>query len=411
MNNKKNYLKDFLIYIGIALLPFQIFSIKIYSHYDLASIIILLFIFLFFLKIHNNFRFNIDKKYLIYLFLFLLVQIVLFIFNEASFLRLLSGLAWIGSLLFIYMVKDKLNLNYKLVKNILLHSAFLSSLMIIVQMLVLNYNRPPAFFSEPSYAGLFFYSISAACFAMTFFSINNSLLRKKIYFIFAIFFLIIAFTTKSMHFISLLIFYGTLFICSFFKKKIFSFKDLSISILFFVIIAFIFFTFGFQKHFLNNLSVFDISNASQSLLTWLLGLDQCIAALSKNPFTGLGLGSTGSFNFNSDYFNYLSKYSQTNNLTDAYAGFFRIVIEMGIIFGLCLIYLLVKSINNIFSDLFVFNDNLKNLDLLFVRIFSSTMFIGILLKEPTYSRSVFYVGIFLFILSSYHSKKNKSHTL
>ena len=85
----------------------------------------------------------------------------------------------------------------------------------------------------------------------------------------------------------------------------------------------------FQGHFDQRTDIYNPEKSSLSLLAWLMGFDQILSSIDKNIFFGLGLGSTGEFNFDSkhkDILNVLGAGDLT--LKDAYSLFFRLVIEI-----------------------------------------------------------------------------------
>jgi len=137
-------------------------------------------------------------------------------------------------------------------------------------------------------------------------------------------------------------------------------------------------------------------------------------SIALSPILGFGLGSTGYFEFESKNTEILESFNlEFLNKYDAYSGFFRMTIELGILFIIILftfIYtklkyfkLYVKKIKQTHSNFI----NIIDIHLTFIFIFSFTMVIGILIKEPTYSRSIVYVGWFLFVSSLNHTNLTK----
>jgi O-antigen ligase len=152
-------------------------------------------------------------------------------------------------------------------------------------------------------------------------------------------------------------------------------------------------------HFTSRIIITEnITNAS--LLAWLYGFDQMLSAFALSPIFGMGLGSTGYFAFESDYAEMSSKSGLgITNLTDAYSALFRIGIELGLpflsllVFYLCTRFSAFRQYVNSSK-----NHNSKNtLAVVFLFIFSLTMTIGILVKEPTYSRSFVYIAWFFLV--------------
>ena len=148
-------------------------------------------------------------------------------------------------------------------------------------------------------------------------------------------------------------------------------------------------------------------NFNRSTMAWLDGYEQAKAALKINPIVGLGLGSTGYFKYDSNYNQLLiNVYKSNPNRFDSYSGFFRLIIELGLIFGALVLLLLLKNILKIYRDRSVLISKV-NYEIFFIRFFSLTLFIGILIKEPVYSRSLVYVATLLFSTSFIGSIKEK----
>lgn len=407
--NKKIYrrsymnlsIQKFLMYFGIALFPFQILSITLGSRYDFSAILLLIFVFLLNLKISRSRNFfKIPKKISYSLIIFLILQLFLFLFSETPLYRFISGLIWFGGLFTIYLSRKDINIDFSLTYKIIFIVIFFSSVVMLFEFFT-SKARPMAFFDEPSYAGLVLYSMSAAYLGCLIIG-KDLLVRKKHLLIYAFYFFFVALLTKSLHIFS---FFIVLFLITikliFDSKNSIKLKNF-INILFaFFIILIIFFNVGDLNHFIFNLRFNDLANASQSLLTWLYGMDQAFEAIKLNPFTGLGVGATGFFDFHSSYYPLLEKITNSShNKTDSFSGLFRLIIEFGIFFPIVLILTITFNILNINNIKKEFNKRYKlNFEILFIRIFSSTMFIGILIKEPTYSRSIVYITVLLFFTS------------
>ena len=143
-------------------------------------------------------------------------------------------------------------------------------------------------------------------------------------------------------------------------------------------------------HYADRLNFSNPSNLS--LLSWLRGLDQATYVIKNSFIFGFGPGSTGEFDFPSKYTDLLALQNHKDlNLADAYSGFFRLTIEIGFV-----LVLLVASVAiMIFLSSFDGNNNYLCDERVFVVWFAFTLFIGVLIKEPTYSRSYVFVAVFL----------------
>jgi uncharacterized protein with PQ loop repeat len=83
-----------------------------------------------------------------------------------------------------------------------------------------------------------------------------------------------------------------------------------------------------------------------------------------------------------------------------------LIIELGLIFSTLVLLLLLKNILKIYRDRSALISKV-NYEIFFIRFFSLTLFIGVLIKEPVYSRSLVYVATLLFSTSFIGSIKEK----
>jgi hypothetical protein len=123
--------------------------------------------------------------------------------------------------------------------------------------------------------------------------------------------------------------------------------------------------------------------------------------MSISPIFGFGLGSTGLFDISSDNavaleglgFGFLNK-------LDSYSMFFRLGIELG---GISLFLLLLIMVTKFLSVERLlrsdFKSNIPQFFFIFNFFFSTCLIIGVLIKEPTFGRSLVYIGFFLFFTS------------
>jgi len=134
-------------------------------------------------------------------------------------------------------------------------------------------------------------------------------------------------------------------------------------------------------------------------------MSQSFYTLTNSPIFGFGFGSTGTFEYSSKFLPLMASLGWENmNLKDAYSGLFRLIIETGIIGPLFLfsytfyigkrikyLYKVVKSDDSYNGDFSI--NNYSNI--VFVFVFGLTILIGILLKEPVWSRSFLPLAIIL----------------
>jgi len=163
----------------------------------------------------------------------------------------------------------------------------------------------------------------------------------------------------------------------------------------------------FTSHFLRRIDIFNLQTTnSLSLLSWFRGLEQMVYSIKTTYIFGFGLGSTGEYFFPSYYGDRLNEYGVFQlTLKDAFSLFFRLVIEIGIVFtGLFLYYLYSRSYlffkkNN--KD----KENMKKF--IFIFVFSFTIILGSLIKEPNYARSSICIAILLFSTLPITRKQNE----
>jgi hypothetical protein len=247
-------------------------------------------------------------------------------------------------------------------------------------------NSRIGFFDEPSFLGLVLFSAASGYLG----SILHQWSKKDFIKFFLLF--MIAFSTQSMHVVSFI-----LPLLIYFTYKVISGRGLKLSF-FLIFLATVsgaaYWFFGFQfvdlEHFIERLNL--IAPTNLSLLSWLRGLDQAIYA-AKNSFVfGFGPGSTGEFDFPSKYTGMLAiRHHENLNLADAYSAFFRMTIEMGFVVTLIIVIIGVK----IFLVGAVTKDVKMSRDSVFILWFGFTLLIGVMIKEPTYSRSYVFVSVFL----------------
>jgi hypothetical protein len=389
---QRKRIPEYLILVGVLLYPFQNISLVVYG----APFDMTIFFLLLSAVLATAQGLMISQRTFLFLVLFLTVQVIVFVtISPAPFYRLMSGLIWFGGLVLIFLSKHlfdyKLSTAVKLITTILLISAMYCFYLAGINGLS---SRPSAWFSEPSFAGLSFYSASAGFVGMLTL-LKLSPRSALITFSLATIFFMAGFLTLSIHIVT---FIAAIFIIATVR---FTLKNLPISLALIVLI-FISINIILQiEHFTDRLFIVDgVKNLST--LSWLAGFDQMSSALSSSPIFGMGLGSTGYFPFQSKYAELMlqSNVGVILNLTDAYSALFRIVIELGLPFLLLVIFFLVSIYFNFRK--FIAISNKFPLDVVsptvFLFIFSLTMTIGILIKEPTYSRSFVYVG-WLFLVT------------
>ena len=127
---------------------------------------------------------------------------------------------------------------------------------------------------------------------------------------------------------------------------------------------------------------------NMSVLSWLNPADKALFVLKTAPFFGLGPGSTGHFLFNSRFYEDLlmSAGGKEINQFDGYSLMFRGVIEYGSIF-LIIIFLNFKKL--------IYRFNERSIEERSLSLMSLTLLIGALLKQPTLTSSLVFLGFYI----------------
>lgn len=387
---KNNYFSIILV-VAIILFPLQKIAILLMgSRYDLTAFILL------FLSLYSFIFFKKTTIAKIIFLAFFSIQILITLFFQISpYYRFVSGIVWLGGLLLLILGSKNIEYNQKTIAKTIIGVLLITSIYICFEGFILQIDRPQAWFYEPSFAGLCLYGGSSGVLISLIVGKQN----KKIRFILILCFILLitaAILTFSMHFItfviSLIVFFLFLLptLISIDFKKVLLF--LSFGLLIFIIGANLF----LSSHFQSRTDIADPSNLS--LLAWLQGYDQMIAAIGKSPFFGLGLGSTGNFNFKSEYSDILQSVGKSDlTLNDAFSLAFRLIIEIGLLFFILLLIFLKKKLRK-FKVLFsYYKKNGMNIPtpIIFNFVFSITVILGCFLKEPLYPQSFLYLSIFL----------------
>lgn len=379
-----NQIISALISMGALFLPFDNLALKIFSSsYDLSSFLILLAVFL------NFIIFSKSVNYL-FIFLFILAQLIIFSFNDAPLYRLISGTIWFGGILLIFTTTSGININIPRVYKCLQISISFSALYCLFELFIFDSDfRPKGWFSEPSPAGLVFYSASLALFYSAFI-VKNSV--SYIIYIQAITLLVIALFTKSMHLVTfILTFFLLFFSMPYPRSKAFK------SLIFLGLLSSVIIVLVSIPHYSDRLN-FNAPGDNLSILSWLRGYEQAFNSISSLSFFGNGLGSTGFIIFSSVYSDKLASMGFENlNLLDSYSMLFRLIIEVGLMPIAIFIYIIFSKIKS-FTNYIKLSINISR-SVIFCFIFSLTLLVGILIKEPVYSRSFVYVGSLLFMVA------------
>jgi hypothetical protein len=387
--------QQFLI-LGILLMPLQVFSLFLAgSRFDLSPFVLLLFAGALVL------RRGIRQRTLVILLSFFLLHVVLLVwFGVAPAYRLFSGIVWLGGVMYLVLDGDRVQYSQKAASGAMLVVLGFSAILIVVQSLVLGYDRASALFWEPSFAGLCLYSAAAGILLSIILVRSRPLVQLGLL---ALFLLLFggAYLTLSMHFVTFVVTVSTVLLFLWaprllrFRLKDFGFRTIAIVAVFGAALTFVAMEMLTSDHFLARI---DFANPKNfSLLSWLRGFDQMRGAIDLSPVFGVGLGSTGYFPFPSAYSVILERLGKSNlNLTDAYSLGFRLIIEIGLPLVLIFLGYLVVRLRAFVqwanqSDL----PPRERIAIVFNFVWGLGVIAGCFLKEPLYSQSFLYVAAIL----------------
>ena len=388
-----------MIILSVILFPLQNYGIAVAgSRYDITAFIILFIA--FYVSIKNQIF---SKKTVFVMFLFLFSQLFIFYINGTTpFYRLFSGMVWLGGLLLVIQTRDRLVYNPVTVYKSILIVLLITSCIIIYQFFVLGQSQGKASFDESSKAALALFSSSAGILGLFYFYKLPKKLSIKLFFAFLILFGA-GIITFSMHIVTFILVVILIVILNF--PLIYS-KIKTRQLLYFSLFSFLTFL-GLKKlmttqHFFQRIDIWNLLSNNYSLLSWRTGFDQMIAGIIRSPVLGNGLGSTGFIEFESYSLDHLlSIYKFALNLSDAYSLTFRLIIEIGLPLFLLMMYFFLKKILCLRKYLRVSRELPLSyrVPVVFNFLFSISIIIGSLIKEPLYPSSVLYLGTLLFVTS------------
>jgi hypothetical protein len=394
-----NRLTTMLVALVLLLLPFQIFGIPVGTTVvDLSNVVMLVFVVVI---VAGNAEVRYSRTFILLTIGFVLLQIVLFANGNNPFSRFISGTVWIVSFIMIYGRGVNVYVDSKLSYRIVCSVVGLLAVYIVFELFIQGIDRPAGFMAEPSSAGLVMLAVAAGLLIA---SRKSTSVADQMVMTFAAFALVfISYIIKTTHIIS--------FALAFFLAALFS-KTMNIRILLiFGGVAVGLFAVVLQDtHFRERLDL-GAATSNLSLLSWLQGFDQMVESMRLFPLVGAGLGGTGYFDFQS--VNSIALFEagiSELNRYDAYSGLFRIVIEVGPIVAAAILYAFGRRLIALWRAtsrglLPVCNESKYQI---FLFVFAFTLIVGILLKEPTYSRSQVAVAVILFFmvpLNAYRSPK------
>ncbi|WP_425229469.1 hypothetical protein [Sphingomonas sp.] len=378
--------RGLLLLLVLALLPFQVWGVDVgTSKWDLANLVFVAFV----ASIgFGNGRAPLSGFFKAFFGIYIVIQIVSFFAHGTPPARFASGFLWMTSIIVLFGRRTQVPLDASLAYRVILAGVVLMCTVLLYQLLWLRIDRPAGTMAEPSPAGLVALAAGAGLIVSAKWATPS---ERWIGYAAALGFTFISFIIKTTHIISFAIALIVVGIVS----RAFTLRTLAIVA---PLLGVLYWFVTNDAHYTSRVDVYNASS-NLSLLSWLQGFDQMVASLRRYPVIGAGLGGTGQFDFYSSYSEELFRAGIGDlNRLDAYSGFFRLTIELGpIVAGIMLLVLggrLVEMWHATGDGRLPLTEESKHQVFLFT--FSVTLLAGILLKEPTYSRSQFVVSMLLF---------------
>lgn len=390
--------RSLLILLICAFLPFQLIGVPVGTTvFDISNIILVILVSTVIIGNKNTQK---NAVYFLYLAFFCIVHLYIFSYNDTNISRFLSAFLWIGSYAIIFIRRKDIGIPTKQAYVVILWVTAALFLMILFELFVEGVPRPAGFMAEPSPAGLVLLAASAGLILAS--RKSSSTFEKFSMLIVALIFGYVSFALRSTHIIS---FAFSLLVVTAFSRAF----DVRLTAVGGLIFVFIFMVVLQDQHFQERLDL-GSGNSNLSVLSWLQGFDQMMESIRSFPVFGAGFGSTGYFHF--DSYNSLMLFDLgigDLNRYDAYSGLFRMIIELGPVFSILFLISILGRLIGLWNNtglgvLPVCNESKYQI---FLFTFAFTLIAGIMLKEPTWSRSQVAVAVLLFYVVPLNAYKAK----
>jgi len=396
-----NNISNILILTSGFIFPFQSFPIKIGD--SLLDVPVILIYLAAYISILNSK--NVAMKTFLTITIYIIIGIIInYYYNITPLHRIFSAMFFTIGILIILTAKNIITYDYNKLYILILTSLIISALYAIFQSFSTQFLGAPvgSLFAEPSYAGLAYYSGAVGLITVLIFS----KLKKTEVFLVLLFILTLLIAAVATLSSNILTFTLVLFLILLINLN-------TITVFFLISFTVLFGLFLIEhEHFATRIAGFTSDpSLNVSSLTWLRSFDMMLYSIAESPVVGMGLGSTGFFNFPSELSTLLEMINEGDrNIYDAYSMAFRLIIELGLPIFLLLSFLFIRKwlfFNKFLKTKLIENINC-NIPLMFLFTFSTTMLIGILIKDPTYSRSAFYLSTLLFITIDFERRNDYS---
>lgn len=377
----------YLVLLILAVFPFQWLGLDVgTSKFDISNIAFYMFAVLILFN-GNSIRWS--NAFKLFFVTYITLESIMFLVGPATLPRFASAFVCLSTILVVFGSRNSLPINAKPAFYIVLIGVGLVAGSILFGYLVQGQDRPAGLMAEPSVAGLILVGTTAGLLLSSRWAPTRA--RARLSILGGVLFFGVSFFTKSTHILSFVVALTSLGLLS---RSI----NLRTLVLGGIAMGVLYWLFTYDPHYHSRIDVQDASS-NLSLLSWLQGFDQMVASFWRYPLVGAGLGGTGQFEFYSPYSAELAFLGLSElNRQDAFSGLFRITIELGPVLTAAVLCGIGSRLLQLWratgSGLLPVCEESQAQVFLFT--FAFTLVFGVLLKEPTYSRSHFVVGALLF---------------
>lgn len=375
--------------VVIALFPFEVFSLDVgTTKIDLSNV---LFAPLALWTAASSLKHGLSAGFRLFLLVYIAAETIMFFAGPAPVSRFAAAFVWLTSIFLVFGSRDHVPIDARAAFRVVLAGIAALTVAILYQYVFEGNDRPAGLMAEPSPAGMILLGGVAGLLISSRWAATTRQRMTSYLIAFGLFGLSII--TKTTHIVSFAI---TLVMIGALSRSL-SARTIIGGLLF---LGVVYWLLTFDPHYQSRMAVSDASS-NLSLLSWLQGFDQMVSSLKEYPLIGGGLGATGQFDFYSSYTPDLYRAGLGElNKQDAYSGLFRLVIELGPLLVGVIIYAIAKRLIELWKAagegaLPVCAEARAQM---FLFTFATELIVGIMLKEPTYSRSYFVVAAVLFSL-------------
>lgn len=380
-------LPHWLMMAVIVLFPFQVFGLGVgTTKIDLSNAVFALFVASVVL---TPSRTSASTKFKIVLAAYLAIEVMMFFAGPTTINRFAAAFVWLTAIFVLFGRRDYIPINTRIAFPLTLCGIAIVGLSLLYQYIIDRVDRPAGLMAEPSPAGMILLAGVAGLLISSRWAPSQT--GKVASLVGAVCLFGISIITKTTHILSFaiaLVGIGTV-------SRSFNLRTI---ILILMLLAAVYGMMTYDPHYQSRTDI-QAASSNLSLMSWLQGFDQMVASLRAYPLTGAGLGATGQFEFYSAYTAGLFRAGLGDlNRQDAYSGLFRLTIELGPVLMGIVLYAMTTRFRELWRAT---GDGLLPVGReaqaqMFLFTFAVTLAVGILLKEPTYSRSHFVLAALLF---------------